>query len=193
LGINVTKKTTINLFHAGRGAGFGSYMLWAPEYGIGALVMINEDDLVANWNVHNELVVSILRGLIYDKLVEKVDSFDETSWQIGPADQDEHSAYQPPDPDTFTPYQSDWKFYTGTYRYLMSGWKFRTYARVGLALGYSVPELQVKVYEKNGFLEINGERLDEHLPGLFFTKDGACLDLRAPLPTWKNYRMKKIE
>ncbi|MHC4750596.1 MAG: hypothetical protein ACYTFW_12045 [Planctomycetota bacterium] len=56
-------------------------------------------------------------------------------------------------------------------------------------LGY--PELQVEVYEKDGFLEINSQRLDEHLPALFFNHVGDCPDLRGPVPNRKNYRLKK--
>ena len=34
-------------------------------------------------------------------------------------------------------------------------------------------------------------RLDEHLPGLFFTREGMCLDLRGEIPAWQNYRLTK--
>lgn len=172
--------------HAGKGYGFGSIMVWAPDYGIGALILTNEEDPVNNWSKHWELVYSVLRRMLDDKIVEKIDSF------IEHADNGERTAYQPPDSNTFTPYRPVWKKYIGTYRYMMSGWKFEIYARIGLAFGYEVPELQEKVYEKNGYLEIDGQRLDEHLPGLFFTSSGECLDLRGPIPTWQNFRMEKI-
>ena len=173
--------------HAGKGYGFGSVMVWAPDYGIGALILTNEEDPVNNWSKHWELVFSTLKKLLDDKLVEKIDSFIEHTNEI------ESVVYTPPDSDKFTPYQPAWNKYVGTYRYIMNGWKLRTYARIGLALGYEVPELQIKVYEKNGYLEIDGERLDEYLPGLFFTDDGECLDFSGPVPTWQNYRIKKAE
>jgi hypothetical protein len=77
----------------------------------------------------------------------------------------------------------------------MSAWKFQTYARIGLSLGISDSRLQVKVCERDGYLCVqdeNGEhRLDEYRPGLFFSKDGDCLDFRGSMPTWTSYRMKK--
>ena len=96
-----------------------------------------------------------------------------------------------PDSNAFTPYQPAWKEHVGTYRYILSGWKLHNYADIGLTLGYYHPDAKVRVYEKGGFLEIDGKRLDEHLPGLFCTHDGECLDFRGSVPTWKNLRMKR--
>ena len=60
----------------------------------------------------------------------------------------------------------------------------------------SYPEFEAQVYEKDGYLEILYQglrwRLDEYRPGLFFTSEGGCLDLRGEIPTWQNYRMRKI-
>ena len=39
----------------------------------------------------------------------------------------------------------------------------------------------------------DGGRLDEHLPGLFFTPSGKCLDLRGPKLTWQNWKIKKAD
>ena len=39
----------------------------------------------------------------------------------------------------------------------------------------------------------DGDRLDEYLPGLFFTPTGKCLDLRGPKLAWQNWRIKKID
>jgi hypothetical protein len=83
----------------------------------------------------------------------------------------------------------------------MSGWKFSTSARIALALGLTTKSTHVKVYEKDGYLYVDskvfhdddGGRLDEYLPGLFFTPSGKCLDLRGPRLTWQNYRLKKIK
>jgi hypothetical protein len=171
--------------HAGKGLGFSSVMVWAPDYGIGALVLTNEEDPVNNRGQHWELVYGVLRKLLDDKLVEKIDSFIEHANKIEPVE------YKPLDSNNFTPYKPAWNKYVGTYQYIMSGWKLKIYAKIGLAFGYEVPELQVKVYENNGYLEIDGERLDEYLPGLFFTDDGECLDFSGPMPTWQNYRIKK--
>ena len=36
-------------------------------------------------------------------------------------------------------------------------------------------------------------RLDEHLPGLFFTPSGRCLDLLGPDLRWENSGVKKVD
>ena len=170
--------------HGGAGYGFGSVMVWAPDYGIGALILANEWDPFDNYGQHKEVAYSIIRRLLDEKIVEKVNSFIEQAKEI------EQISYQLPDTSKFTPYKPAWKKYKGTYQHMSKGIKLRTYARIALALGYPDPA-QVKVYEKDGFLEIDGRPLDEHLPGLFFSADGYCLDFRGPVPTWQNLRMKK--
>lgn len=82
----------------------------------------------------------------------------------------------------------------------MSGWKFSTSARIALALGLTTKSFHVKVFQEDGYIYVDslvfhdddGGRLDEHLPGLFFTPTGKCLDLRGPRLTWQNYRIKKV-
>jgi hypothetical protein len=56
-------------------------------------------------------------------------------------------------------------------------------------LGY--PKFEVDVYKTGGYLKIAGKRLDEYQPGVFFTKDGDCLDFSGPTPLWKGMRIKK--
>jgi hypothetical protein len=59
----------------------------------------------------------------------------------------------------------------------------------------------VKVFEKDGYPyvdsyvyhEDDGGRLDEYLPGLFFTPSGKCLDLRGPVLGWQNWRIQKVD
>jgi CubicO group peptidase (beta-lactamase class C family) len=189
LGIVINNKDGhYRLEHSGGGYGFITTMRWFPEYGIGVLVLTNSVD---HGNQQWKLAESVRDKLINGKIVEKRFSFDITPLKVVSSENSESTEYQRPNSDDFTPYQSAWRKYTGTYQYIWSGWKFHTYASIALALGYLPPEFQVKIYEKNGFLEIDGERLDEHLPGLFFTNEGECLDFRSPVPTWQNFRIKK--
>jgi len=79
----------------------------------------------------------------------------------------------------FTPYGPDkeeWKAYTGEYVY--------DYQK-----HQSPNEVPVKI--KNGWLYIYGYRLIEHLPGLFFTVHGECLDIRGEMPLWRNIRLRR--
>ena len=49
----------------------------------------------------------------------------------------------------------------------------------------------VTVSRRNGHLYLDDLRLDEHLPGLFFTPTGEALDLRGSPPTWRNIRLSR--
>jgi CubicO group peptidase (beta-lactamase class C family) len=169
------------LNHGGGGFGFLTFMGWLPEYGFGLLVLTNSTN---HDSQHVKLAANLADELISKRLFEKIDTFES----IPSPGNNQGPAYQPPDSNTFTQYKPEWKKYTGTYKYI-TNFNLRTYARVALALGY--PELQLKVYEKNGFLEINGERLDEYLPGFFFTCNGDYLDLRGPALIWNGTRIKK--
>jgi CubicO group peptidase (beta-lactamase class C family) len=186
--INKNKDGHYRLQHGGGGYGFLTDMRWFPEYGIGILVLTNSTN---HGNQQLKLAESVRYKLINGKIVEKRFSFNIPLLKLVNIEKGESTGYQRPQPDDFMRYRSDWKKYIGTYKYIMGGWKLRTYASIALALGY--PELQVKVYEKNGFLEINGERLDQHLPSLFFTNEGECFDCRGLVPSWRNFRMKKIK
>ncbi|MFC1604808.1 serine hydrolase domain-containing protein, partial [Planctomycetota bacterium] len=184
--INPSSKGYYILGHRGAGLGFLSGMFWLPEYEFGVVIMVNSENLSHPFDY-------VFSDLIEENLFQKSESFEIPSG--------EYQAWQPPDPNTFTPFKPEWKKYIGTYKYIMSGWKFSTSARLALALGLTTKSFHVKVYEKDGYLYVDslvfhdddGGRLDEHLPGLFFTPSGKCLDLRGPKPTWTNYRMKKVD
>jgi CubicO group peptidase (beta-lactamase class C family) len=193
LGINILHDDhgIYRLSHTGGWLGFTSGIYWLPEYGIGCVVLYNSDRIVE--------IGDVFLKLINEKLVEKNESFSIPSGENIYSNGDEHPAYQPLDPDSFTPFKPVWKKYIGSYKYMWSGWKFGTLAKMALALGATDKYTHVKIYEKDGYLYIDtlalfvddGGRLDEYLPGLFFTPSGKCLDLRGPKLTWQNYQIKK--
>lgn len=84
---------------------------------------------------------SISDELINGYLVQKNESFEIPSL--------EHQAYQPVDPNTLTPFQPAWKQYIGTYKYIKSGWKLSTPAKIALVLGITTSYTHIKVYEKD--------------------------------------------
>ena len=178
------------LAHGGGGFGFLTTMAWLPEYQIGALVLTNSTD---HSNKHDELMKNLIFRLVKEELIKKSKPYEDPPWKAVVADKSKHPEYQWLHQDNFTRYQADWKKYTGTYRFIRGGWEFETYVSIALALGYPDPGSEVNVYEKNGFLEINDERLDEHIAGLFFTNEGECIDFSGPVPTWRNFKMKKIK
>ena len=73
---------------------------------------------------------------LINELVEKRSSFDIPACKEINAENGESVVYQRPHPDNFTQYRPDWEKYTGTYKYMMGGWKLHTYANVALALRY---------------------------------------------------------
>ena len=175
----------VHLGHGGSGLGFNSTMFWLPEYGIGGVYLYNSEYLNHSFSISDELIDG--------NLVQKNESFEIPSA--------EYPAYQPLDPNTFTPFQPAWKKYIGTYKYIMSGWKPSILMRIALALGLTTEYTHVKVFERDRYLYVDsivfhdddGGRLDEHLPGLFFTPTGKCLDLRGPKLSWQNWRIKKVD
>jgi CubicO group peptidase (beta-lactamase class C family) len=185
LGVMVYDQKYYALGHRGGGGGFQSAMFWYPEYEFGILLMFNSEEL--------KHPVTVAIDLIEENLVQKNESFEMPSV--------EYQSWHPPDPNTFTPFQPAWKKYIGTYRYITSGWKPGILMRIALAMGLTTEYTHVKVFEKDGYLYVDsivfhdddGGRLDEHLPGLFFTPTGKCLDLRGPKLTWQNYRIKKVD
>jgi CubicO group peptidase (beta-lactamase class C family) len=174
------------LGHTGAGNGFFSQMYWFPEYEIGYVFLDN---------ALNRLPSGIWTALIDENLVEKKKSL-EIPWV-------EYPTWQPPDPNSFTRFKPEWKKYIGTYKFFHRGWKLGIPIRIALALGLTFDAAHLKVFEKDGYLYVKAMemsnaatksfRLDEHLPGLFFTPTGRCLDLRGPNPTWRNLRMKKVD
>jgi hypothetical protein len=146
--------------------------------------LFNSENLNHSWSISSDLIGG--------KLVQKNDSFEIPSG--------EYKVWQPLDPNTFTPFKPAWKKYIGTYRYIISGWKPGAILRIALALGITTKGTHIKVFEKDGYLFVNSPifddddgRLDEHLPGLFFTPTGKCLDLRGPKLIWQNCRIRKVD
>ncbi len=186
LGVQIYHKEFYALGHSGGGGGFVSTMFWSPEYEFGILLLLNSETLKHSFN-------ALGTDLINEKHFQKNESFEIPSV--------EYEAYRTLDPDTFTRLKPEWKKYIGTYKYIMSGWKATTSLRIALALGLTTKYTHVKVFEEDGYLYVDsavfhdddGGRLDEHLPGLFFTPSGKCLDLRGPKLTWQNWRIKKVD
>jgi hypothetical protein len=77
----------------------------------------------------------------------------------------------PPGPD-----KPEWSTYEGEYTYTV--WDQRTVSN--------------DLHRQNGYLYFDDLRLREHLPGLFFSSTGEALDLRKPVPTWRNIRLTKV-
>ncbi|MFC1792918.1 serine hydrolase domain-containing protein, partial [Planctomycetota bacterium] len=107
LGVEIFPNRFVHLGHGGFGAGFMSSMCWLPEYGIGVVYLWNSENLNRSFGISDDLINGYL--------VQKNESFEIPSVEYHP--------WQPPDPNTFTPFKPAWKKYIGTYKFFMSGWK----------------------------------------------------------------------
>jgi hypothetical protein len=193
LGIGIHEKhDTYYLTHDGGGFGFSTTMKWYPEHGIGCIVLTNGISEKTPESQSPKIAHEILDGLIADRVVAKV-----ASDAIAPADEligKDAKLTELPEPGrvhTPTPYKSEWSRYRGTYRFIAKGYKLDSVVRALLALGYCHPAIKLTVVKRNGYLCIGDEELEEHQPGLFFTPSGEALDLRGPVPTWRNIKMDK--
>ncbi len=88
----------------------------------------------------------------------------------------DYYVYQDHSKDTPGPNKEEWRRYVGTYQWRQ--W------------GRNIGKKRVEIRE--GHLSWEGTRLQEHLPGLFFTPDGEALDLRGETPTFRNIKIYPI-
>jgi CubicO group peptidase (beta-lactamase class C family) len=185
------KHDTFYYAHGGGGFGFLTYMIWYPEYGIGAIELTNS---TSNSSMQGRVPTEILSELIEKKLVRKKSA----SWfkEIyesqkdegnGPIEKEElqKKAFTP------TPYKREWSKHTGKYEFLFNGYELAWYAKIAIALGFEHEAIMVKIRKKDGYLFINNESLEEFETGLFFTVSGEALDFRPEVPTWRNIKLKK--
>jgi CubicO group peptidase (beta-lactamase class C family) len=167
------------LTHGGGGFGFLSFMIWYPEYGIGAIELTNS----ASHSIQGQICQQLLDEIIQKGLVLKTA---ETRTEVPP------QPPAPPEPPFVpTPYQADWDKYTGTYLAMWSGYELTTLSRLGRALGKNGPSWNVR--QKDGCLYLGDEALLEYQPGLFFTPAGEALDFRASPPTFRNIKLEKTK
>ena len=180
LGIEIWKGA---VGHGGDGLGFSADMIWVQEHGIGGVILINARQLSNPHEQHFELIKDLLRPIVNTGLAQRIEDAPELPPRIDP-NRFDFNRYQPPDPGTFTPYQDSWKQYLGSYKPILHGRELRNYAKIAVALGYNSDPLEVQ--EIDGYLCVDGNPLDQHEPGLFFSAAGDCLDFTGPTPTW-NY------
>ena len=163
-------------------------MVWCPEYGFGYVVLTNSmNNGGLNDKISNEMAKLITENIVTKDTsgdVPSADSLIGKDMKLSPLP-DMNDIYTP------TPFKPQWKQYVGTYRYIYGGYKLHAIAKLVMALGYCPDELKMTVVKKDGYLCIGDEKLEEYQPGLFFTPSGEALDLRGPVATWRNIKMKK--
>ncbi|MGD1046854.1 MAG: serine hydrolase domain-containing protein [Bacteroidota bacterium] len=205
------RKDMYGLFHNGSGFGFGSSMMWFPEYGIGCIAL-------GNYQVEcllEKYVGWVLNDYVKENKLQKIQishPFDPSRaleiQQSGNSVNCVTVCYRPMEntnkSDTVTykwkdiRFKNEWEKYTGTYLIEMGGgFEFKWYGKIGRLLKIFP---RIHVYEKDGcfYLKenptglkyLNEVQLFEYLPGLFFTSEGEALDFRG---NTKSYRNLKLE
>ena len=179
------------LEHGGSGYGFLADLWWAPEVGLGIAVLTSSQD----HELQNELATSILADLLRDPGVYRGRLL-ALPWRA-PVE-DPNVSFAPPAglaslvADAAMPARGDestrWAGYSGLYR----------------TLAWDVLELDgppARFLVEAGIPYFEGEdrddvlarrRLAEIEPGLFLANNGETLDLRGPVPTWRNFRLVRV-
>ena len=179
------------LEHGGGGNGFLADMWWAPEVGIGIAVLTNSPD----HQLQNELSTSILTDLLREPGAyrDRALAFSERAGV-----EDANVDFAPPAglaglvADAAMPARGDeatrWAGYSGLYRTLawdvleLEGPPARFLVDAGVP--YFEGEDRNEVFARHRLAEIE--------PGLFLADDGETLDLRGPVPTWRNFRLVRV-
>jgi len=189
LGIGIGEKhDSYYLNHNGGGFGFLTTMTWCPEYGIGCIVLTNSTN---HGGQNVKIADEMLDELITEHIVVKDTSGIPSADQLIGKDVKLRELPEQGPAHAPTSCKPEWKRYTGTYRFIAKGYNLSLLVRLVLALGYCDSGMKLVVVEKDGYLCVGDEKLEEVQPGLFFTPSGEVLDLRGPIPTWRNIKLQK--
>ena len=177
--------------HGGGGYGFLSDLWWLPQPGVGIAVLTNSQD----HQLQNELALSILADLFGEPGVYR--------------DRLLALPYRPPavDPETFFEPPAGmadlianaamvatgdeatrWAGYSGSYREPAWGVLDPDGPPDRFVVDAGVPYFETEDETES----LVRHRLAEVEPGVFLADNGETLDLRGPVPTWRNFRLVPI-
>ncbi len=179
------------LNHNGGGFGFGSSLVWYPEFGLGCVVLAN--------NPVNcfEVASGILQNSISYKKVIRRDTIVTNG--LNPFRKNQQSQKLA---DGFnmqcecdSTFKTEWNKYLGKYEVLQRGLDFKWYARLSFAFGYKPLKVSFErsgdsMFMKGSFGE---NKLREYKSGLFFTESGEAVDFSSSTPTYRNITLRKYK
>jgi CubicO group peptidase (beta-lactamase class C family) len=175
------------LNHNGGGFGFGSSMLWFPEYNIGCIVLANKP---ANCFTLASAIVSkyinannsdFLKDTMHTNDFNPFDSLKEKMEGVLCCVSD-------------SIFRDKWLQYLGSYKIGLGGREFKWYAKTAFAFGYKPFTIKVSQIDDELWINTNWlgkSKLYEYQPGLFFTKGGRALDFRNGNLIYDNLRIVK--
>ena len=177
--------------HGGGGFGFLSDLWWLPQLGIGIAVLTNSQD----HQLQNELALSILADLLGEPGVYRDRLLALPS---RPPAVDPNPLFEPPagmanlvanaamvaTGDEAT----RWAGYSGAYRAPAWGVLDPAGPPDRFVVDAGVPYFEAEDETES----LVRHRLAEVEPGLFLADNGETLDLRGPVPTWRNFRLVRV-
>ncbi|MCU0606393.1 MAG: beta-lactamase family protein [Candidatus Edwardsbacteria bacterium] len=189
----VDRNGKLVLNHNGGGFGWQASMTWYPTYGVGIVLLANEQS-------DADLYVLTLR--ILDDWIAcssiRPDTMTMPHDPVAIGGTLNSADARPPRCPGDTLFSESWRKYEGVYRLTFgAGFRFAWYARLARLLGYRTAKVELRRRGAGlGFRISHGgyggwQRLTEHRPGLFFTEYGEALDLRADPPTYRNIKLER--
>jgi hypothetical protein len=183
--------------HSGGGFGFSADMRWSPDSKIGCVVLHNVDHLSGGIYA-NQIAPILLKDYIGQNKITKDTSFINTGFKpvkvvnaFNKINRDNQIIHTEFAGDSI--YKPEWAKYIGSYK-LSTDWNFKFWPKLAILFGYKLYPSEIKRKENSMYFiskVIAETKLQEYLPGLFFTNTGEALDLRNKVPTYGNIRLKK--
>lgn len=176
------------ILHNGSGFGFGSSMLWIPEYNTGCVMFSNRE-------VYSfEVAYKITKEIIGKSSVKEIQANEIVSLNENYFRNEKNAIYHVDykcNGDTL--YKEEWDKYLGEYSVILSEENFKWYAKLAFALGYK--PFKIKFKKEDNILYMRGSfgesKLIEYQPGLFYTETYEVVDFRNEIPIYRNIRLKK--
>ncbi|OQX98882.1 MAG: hypothetical protein B6I20_10555 [Bacteroidetes bacterium 4572_117] len=180
---------TFYLSHSGEGFGYGSTMLWFPEYGIGCVILgakpFNYNDIAENitteYILNNDTILNNKNlNIGYTPVFNPDEKFNQKFDFVYPKNEKKSIAYKK-------------ESIIGKYELILDNTQGKWFTKIVAFLGIKV--VTVKVSQKEGKLLVDGMlgnyKLEEYIPGLYFSDDGEVFDIRNSVPTFKNIKLRK--
>jgi len=180
---------TFYLTHSGEGFGYGSTMLWFPEYGLGCVILSNKsfnmgniaESITTEYILNNDTILNNKNSNIgFTPVFSPDENINRIFDFIYPNEGIRNEAYKK-------------ESIVGKYEILLDMTEAKWFAKVVAFIG--IKPVKIKVTQDNNQLIVSGmfgkNKLKEYIPGLYFTNDGDAFDIRDTTPTYKNIKLRK--
>ncbi len=180
---------TFYLTHSGEGFGYGSTMLWFPEYELGCVILGNKpfnfddiaESITTEYILKNENILNNKNSNIgFTPVFNPNENLNQKFDFIYPNKEIKNEAYKK-------------ESIVGKYEIVLDMAEAKWFAKVVAFIG--IKPVKIKVTQDEDKLNVSGifggNELKEYIPGLYFTNDGEAFDIRDNIPTYKNIKLRK--